>query len=398
MIIPQSSMSEPSILKDAPIVTVARALAERRIFGFVWFDEEFVVSGTFGRLVDFVEIGEPLVSSIPALIGLEQEILSLAEGESIVSVPAVSIVTREAQTPRLDVQVLWLGDLEQYLCIASRTTIGSEMELELSREIRRRLMAEAETAAALRELELASRDLEDFAGIISHDLQSPMRAMRHELAALDSILATGDMEAARAQTEALDARLRRMSDMMTALLDYASRRNIDEVLDSIDTGRLVRDVIASLSVPDGFSVMLKGDWPVMETYRSPLDGVLRNLIENAIKHHNRAAGTVCVSARMSRPFLEITVDDDGIGIPEESRDAVFLPFRTLAKEHLPESASGVGGSTGMGLAYVKRTVEAVGGNISISECKENGCGTRVLLKWPLKPEALGAGRAFTTAD
>lgn len=377
-------MSSRPPLKDAPIVTVARALAERQLFGLVWFDRDCVITARYGQLVDFVDVGAPLTEAIPALVGLEGELAALPETGSIFRMPAISIIGETGQTPRLDLQAMYLKSEDTLLCILSRTTVGSDLELELSKEIRRRLMAESKTAEALRELERANRDLEDFAGMISHDLQSPLRALRYDLEALEALLTQGELAAGLETTAVLKSKVHRISSMMSALLDYASRSQTQDAREVVDTAKLIDDIVSSLPIPPGFEVVTTGEWPSVETVRSPLDGVLRNLIDNAIKHHDRPAGQVELHAEPKEGALVFAVSDDGPGIEAARRQACFLPFRTFNPEHISPGLEGKDrGGTGMGLAYVKRMVDGVGGTIEVAGRRDGRRGARFQVRWPI---------------
>ena len=74
---------------------------------------------------------------------------------------------------------------------------------------------------------------------------------------------------------------------------------------------------------------------------TPLDLVLRNLVDNAIKHHDREHGRIVLTCTDHPSALEIAVSDDGPGIAPEHFECVFLPFQTMS-----------GDGAGMGLAIV----------------------------------------------
>ncbi len=73
---------------------------------------------------------------------------------------------------------------------------------------------------------------------------------------------------------------------------------------------------------------------------APLDLVLRNLVDNALKHHDRDMGTLRLTATCEASAVVFEVTDDGPGIQPEHRDAIFLPFRTLVAEGAPGQGHG----------------------------------------------------------
>jgi signal transduction histidine kinase len=138
-------------------------------------------------------------------------------------------------------------------------------------------------------------------------------------------------------------------------------------------------------------VSVEGDWPVVATVPHALDLVLRNLIENAIKHHDRTDGQVIVSATSAGPrTLVVTVRDDGPGIPVAFHDAAFQPFRRLAEgdesgvDHDAVAAIGRHSEgSGIGLALVRKTAEATGATVTLDSDPSRRRGTTFTLHWPI---------------
>jgi signal transduction histidine kinase len=114
-------------------------------------------------------------------------------------------------------------------------------------------------------------------------------------------------------------------------------------------------------------------WPTLETLRAPLDLVLRNLIDNAVKHHDREDGLVRVAGSEGASDFEISISDDGPGIATKHCEAILLPFRKLA-EHTD--------GQGMGLAVVSRTLELLGGRLAVLSCPHGGRGATFRVTWP----------------
>ena len=226
------------------------------------------------------------------------------------------------------------------------------------------------------ELARSNEELDQFAYVASHDLKAPLRA-------IDSLATWIAEDAAdRLPPESarhlglLRQRAARMEGLLNGLLAYSRVGRKEAAPEPVETGALVRDVVATVAPPEGFDVRVEGPFPVVETARAPLALVLRNLVGNAIKHHDRADGRVTVSARARDGWAEFTVEDDGPGVPAEYRDRVFGLFQTLRPRDEVEGS-------GMGLAIVKKTVEGRGGRIALETAA--GGGARFRFTWPLRP-------------
>jgi len=363
-------------IDDAPLIVVARVLAERGHYGFVWIDRDLDVTARYGRLVDFVTVGASVTDDLPALVGLERDIAGLTEAESsVLEVPAVAFMSADGDMPRLSLVLIWVQEQESYLCLVIRSGIGSVREMELSREIRRRLIAEAQVIATSRELERANRDLEDYASVISHDLQAPMRALRYQIDDLQSELGENASPQVSQRLVHLRDQSVRMGKMLSALLEYSSIGGKSDALSEVDTRSLVSAIIASIKQAPQRRISVTGDWPILETLEQPLDLVLRNVIDNAMKHHVGDEATLDIHADDQDDHLEISVSDNGPGIAEQDREAIFLPFRTLGRVNSNEVR-------GLGLAIVKRVLDSVGGHISVSDRRDGNTGAMFRIVWP----------------
>lgn len=384
----KSSIAAPSdgtSISAAALAATGTVVAELGVYGLVWFDAALVVRTRFGPLVEFIAIGEPVTSSVPPLIGLEEELTAIRHsGRGVLELPAVAMISADGTAPRLNFTAFWMTSAERFLLLVYRASSRSDVEVELTRQVRGRLIAEAELqetsqrlARANAELEIANRDLEQYAAIISHDLKAPLRALRYLTDDVDRAIEEGRPRDAMAANVSIRQQSAHMSRMMSALLDYASVGRKSDVLAEVDTRLMIEGIVASPSRQTHLRIDIIGDWPALATLEAPLDLVLRNLIDNAIKHHDRAEGAILVATgdppRDDARFIRFSVSDDGPGIPEAARDAVFLPFRTLG---------GTSSGTGMGLALVKRTLENVGGSIDVRSRERDGRGATFDVLWP----------------
>lgn len=367
---------------QAALLAAGQFFAQRQVYGLVWIDRDLVVRARYGDKAEFIAVGQPITDSVFAFIGSEDFILSFQSDPSLaLELPGIVIVTQDEERQRYNLSLFWSPVEQVYLLLIARASLDATLEVELLRHVRARLMAEAETQRKSGELARANRDLEDFAAIISHDLKAPMRALHYMTDDVEAALASRDGEKAAAKIDEMRVQTRRLSTMLTGLLDYSSIGRKSEALERVDTRALVMAIVASIPRPAGFRVNVVGDWPEVITLKAPLDLVVRNLLENAIKHHDREQGLIELSCSTDGDALVIGVSDDGPGIADAHRDAIFLPFRTLAVG-APKESDGVG----LGLALVQRTVESVGGSLVLRPAIEGlfgqTRGTQFELRWP----------------
>ena len=355
-------------------------LIERGVLGFVWLGADLIVRRRQGHLADWVTVGAPYDRAMPMLVGYEAKFEDLRHnpGHSAV-LPNVGLHIGPSAIPKFDLQLFWLPPTSEYLAVLKHESTQSILELELHHEISRRQSREQDLLRTIKktnaELTRANRDLEEFAYVISHDLRAPLRAMRITADQLEQELGAQLAPQSREGLTRIRMLSRRMGAMMSGLLEYARVGRKQEAIAATDTARLVRDIIQGIGSPASLPIERRGNWPILETLAEPLDVVLRNLIENAVKHHDTKQGAIVLSVHDDGAFDRFDVADDGPGIDPSYHSAIFEPFRTVAEEAPPDSS-------GIGLALVKKTAEMVGGRIEIVSDPACRRGTTFQLFWP----------------
>jgi signal transduction histidine kinase/PAS domain-containing protein len=223
------------------------------------------------------------------------------------------------------------------------------------------------------ELARSNAELNDFAYVASHDLKAPLRAIGNLSQWIEEDLKDLPEGETRQNMGLLRGRVQRLEALLDDLLQYARAGRVGANVASVDTAALVSDIVALLNPPGGFTVAVTGELPKFDTAKGPLAQVLRNLIGNAIKHHDRPAGRIEVSAIDRGDRYEFAVADDGPGIPPELHDKAFQMFQTLQPRDQVEGS-------GMGLALVKKLVQWQGGTIRM-ESNGDRRGTTLRFDW-----------------
>ena len=232
---------------------------------------------------------------------------------------------------------------------------------------------EERVAERTAELQRSNRELDHFAYVASHDLKAPLRAIDHLSEWIEADV--GDLlpPASREHLAKLRGRVHRMERLLDDLLAFSRAGRVQHAPERIATDELVRSIFDLLAPPPGFRLITDASLPVLTTERVPLETVLRNLIGNAIKHHDRQDGCIQVSAKDMGDRIEFSVTDDGPGIPPGFHERIFELFQTLKPRDQVEGS-------GMGLAIVKKTVESMGGATRVDSAV--GAGAAFRFTWP----------------
>jgi len=279
------------------------------------------------------------------------------------------------------------NDMADRLLAAKQARETIEMDLaasnrNLSKEVEERTAAQEKLFRSVAELKRSNGELDEFAYSASHDLKAPLRGIR----SLTEWIADDVKEIAGADTIAnlalLHNRVERLDLLLESLLQYSKVGRAGCTPEDVDIAQLVYEIADYIAPRSGFTVTCRGEMPSIHTDKAPLEQVLRNLIGNGLKHHDRNVGNVVVSARDLGTAVEFRVEDDGPGIPSEFHARVFQMFQTL------KSRDEIEGS-GMGLAIVKKSVEGHGGTIRI-ESAPGERGTAFVFTWQKNRLALAA--------
>lgn len=270
-------------------------------------------------------------------------------------------------------QSLAQGDLQRRVPLQSHDEIG-RLTAAFNQMAERLQKAHDERDLAIAELQRSNADLDSFAYVASHDLKAPLRGIRHLSEWISEDLGDSITQETRENLQLLRNRVDRLEALLEGLLEYARVGRRDELIEDVDSGLLLLDISRYLSPAPGFEIAADGPLPTLKTCKAPLEKVLRNLISNALKHHDGSTGKVSVGARDTGDMIEFAVTDDGPGIAAPFHDKIFQMFQTLKPRDAIEGS-------GMGLAIVKKTVESVGGSIRV-ESQPPQRGATFLFTWP----------------
>lgn len=269
---------------------------------------------------------------------------------------------------------------------------GSELPVEIGlsrvRWQRKTMTLAAMTDISIRkrlELDLrqANANLEEFTYVASHDLRSPLRGIADLVEWIQADLGEHPPAEVVRNLGRVSQRIHRMERLIDDLLNYARAGRAASNYEPIDLAALVRGVLEIEPVPLGLSIAIDSEVSLFQGTKTPLETALRNLIGNAIKHHDRSTGRIAIEAREDDSYFVVSIVDDGPGIPGTAIERIFKLFQTL-------TASERGGS-GIGLALTKRIVEVHGGRIAVESPVHDGRGSRFRFWWPRFPRRITDG-------
>ncbi|MFC7217860.1 ATP-binding protein [Streptomyces polyrhachis] len=217
---------------------------------------------------------------------------------------------------------------------------------------------------------------------VAHELRSPLTSVKGFTATLLAKWERFTDDQKRLMLETVHADANRVTRLIAELLDISriDSGRLEVRRQTVDIAAAVRRHVEVLTAagedPARFATVVAPVLPQLWADPDKIDQVLGNLLENAVRH---GAGTVTIEVApagvpasaedASTEGTEITVSDEGPGIPEESMSRVFTRFWRGSKR----------GGTGLGLYIVKGIVEAHGGTISVSRAPAGGARFRFTL-------------------
>jgi len=251
-------------------------------------------------------------------------------------------------------------------------------ELNTQRIVLSELMKESEVAktnAEQRAIDLArsNKDLDAFAYVASHDLKAPLRGIDQLARWVAEDIEEGNLTEVPEYVSLMRSRVQRLETLLNDLLDYSRANRQENSLALIDTEHMINELFVLVSPPEKFNLTIQGVLPIFTTVKSPFEQVIRNLLNNAIKHHHKDNGHIKVSYIELDDFYQFSIEDDGPGIESDYYDDIFKMFKTLKPRDVTEGS-------GMGLALIKKVVEYYSGQIKVES--RVGQGSTFVFTWP----------------
>lgn len=194
---------------------------------------------------------------------------------------------------------------------------------------------------------------------VSHDLRTPLTRMKLQLAMLGRT----------PETENLESDVAAMERMVEGYLAFARGESVEQP-EPTEVSGLLREVVVQMRRDGGIIDLHVEQAMTVPLRREPMRRCLSNLIANAQRYGEH----VSVRAGPRDKVIEITIDDDGPGIPPDKRKEVFRPFFRLEPSRNPET-----GGVGLGLTIARDVVRNHGGDIVLEDAPGGGLRARIWL-------------------
>jgi signal transduction histidine kinase len=226
-----------------------------------------------------------------------------------------------------------------------------------------------------RKIKQSNEELERYAYITAHDLKSPLRAIDNLSQWIQEDMGENLSEQTKEYMATLRQRVRRMEKLLNDILEYSRLGRKADVAynEVINAQAMIEDAISLANPSEKFSIEIDDAFADINLNRMPLQQIFYNLINNALKHHDKNTGVIKIGVKEDSERYIFSVQDDGPGIAPEYHEKVFEMFQTLKPRDEREGS-------GMGLAIVKKILTAYGGIINLKS--DVGQGTLFCFTWP----------------
>ena len=224
----------------------------------------------------------------------------------------------------------------------------------------------------IEELARSNAKLEHFTSVASHDLKAPLRGIKQ----LSSWIRQDNFDSlpssSREHFSLIENRILKMERLLDDLLNYSRTKPVGAMQETVELNRFL-DNIADLYIkPFGFTYSFDVPAQKIPISEKPLEIVLRNLIDNAIKHHHRSEGHIHICHHKEANEHIITVSDDGPGITNS-----VTGLKTKEKDQKKKMNIQ---SSGIGLSIIKKTLARYKGNLHIKSSMATGTSIQTI--WP----------------
>jgi signal transduction histidine kinase len=310
------------------------------------------------------------------ITGASKRFDTIAEQVNLVSEQLAMALTKMDEKNRL------LGHMNEELKQRAEDVDAQRLAaLNIAADIREMLEKTERAEQAAREqaiqLEQSNNSLQEFARIVSHDLQEPLRKVLMYSDKIQTGVQDSGNQKLDAYIEKMNSATTRMQQLISDILHYSRVTSFDVEMESVDIAKLVQEVVDDLEVriAESNSVIKTQLSGSVSTNRILLKQLIQNLVGNALKFHKPdSAPEVLISGGPQHDHYHFSVKDNGVGFEQEQSERIFEIFQRL---HPKGEYKG----TGIGLTICKKIIQRLGGDIMTKS--EPGKGAEFTVSLPL---------------
>lgn len=227
------------------------------------------------------------------------------------------------------------------------------------------------------EIEIQNKGLEKFARTAAHDIKSPLSSIIMLTDIFKSNYGSHLDQEGINLLDMISMSSKKLNALIDGILNYSKNAKLlSKDKELIDLTSIVQEVISLLNSNSEVKFTLHiTPLSTIYTNKTALTQVFINLISNSIKYNNKEVTAIEITALDLPTELQITIADNGPGIPFDDRERIFQIFETTS--NIPRSGEN---GHGIGLATVKSLVEGLGGEISVNTSVETGAMFLIKLK------------------
>lgn len=240
-------------------------------------------------------------------------------------------------------------------------------------DITERKLAQQRLLENNRELTKINSELDNFVYSVSHDLRTPLLAIKGLVDLVD--LHKGDSDENVEFIDLIEGSVDRMDETIKEILDYSRNARTEVNKRRIDLKKIIQEAYADMRFFSKHQVLLEmniADDLHFISDESRINTIIRNLMGNAIKYadDSKSDSFVKISARNDHQFVILEIEDNGEGISESSITSVFDMFYRASNKTT---------GTGLGLYITKEMINKIGGEISIESTVKIGTSIKIVL-------------------
>lgn len=305
---------------------------------------------------------------MPEMDGFETATL-MQEDDSMRGTPII-FVTAISKEEKYATRAAEIGAVDYIFKPINTDILRSKVSVYLDLYIQREYILKLNST-----LVQSNEELERFAYICAHDLKTPLRAIYKMSQWLEEDLSDALDENSQKYMGGIRKNVMRMEKLLDDTLAYSriNDKSSTHPSEVISGQELADDIVGLLAPPPHFNVEIGKGFSTIKVARLPLQQILHNLLDNAIKHHAGETGRLCMDVEETGDSYTFTVSDDGPGIAPEFHEKIFEMYQTLRPRDQVEGS-------GMGLAIVKKVLMTYGGKIKVES--EVGKGATFIFTWP----------------